>query len=76
MNKHRRADIAAALLLIEQAKDILDNVRDAERETFDNMPENLQGSTRGEACDAAASNLEDACDALEQVTDSLNSAAE
>jgi hypothetical protein len=76
MNNQRRKDIAEALALIEQAKDMIENIRDAERDTFDNMPENLQGSERGEACDAAASALEEACDALDETINNLNNAAE
>lgn len=48
MNNLKRKRIAAAINLIEQATEILGSVRDDEQETFDNLPESLQGSERGE----------------------------
>ena len=40
------------------------------------MPENLQGSERGEAMEAAADNLDSAMSSMEEVLDSLNAAIE
>lgn len=48
MNKQRRKEIAKAIDLIEQAREILENVKDEEQEAFDNMPESIQVSERGE----------------------------
>ena len=44
MNKQRRSQIAEALELINEAKEILEEVRDAEQESYDNLPEGLQAA--------------------------------
>ena len=48
MNKQRRKRIQEALEIIEEAKAILEEVQEEEQEAFDNMPEGLQSSERGE----------------------------
>lgn len=48
MNKQRRKQIAAAIELIEQAQAILEEVIAEEQEAFDNLPEGIQASERGE----------------------------
>ena len=65
MNKLRRKQIAEAIELIEQAMSILEQVRDDEQEAFDNMPESLQGSERGEAMEEYIYTLEEFLDALD-----------
>ena len=69
MNKARRKEIARAIELMEQAREILEAVRDEEQETFDNMPESLQGSERGEAMGGYIYTLEECMETLD--TDSL-----
>lgn len=69
MNKQRRKEIAKAIDLIEQAREILEAVLDEEQEAFDNMPESLQCSERGETMEEYISTIEDFLDYLE--TDSL-----
>jgi hypothetical protein len=48
MNAELRKDLVKALSLIEEAKSIIEGVKDAEQEAFDNMPEGLQNGERGE----------------------------
>ena len=43
----------------------LESLRDEEREYFDNMPEGLQQSERGQDAEAAADRLTEALDALQ-----------
>lgn len=69
MNKARRKEIARAIELMEQAREILEAVMEEEQEAFDNLPENLQSSERGEAMEEYISTLEDSIDALD--TDEL-----
>ena len=42
MNKQRRNRIAEELELISQARDILEEVKDEEQESYENLPESLQ----------------------------------
>ena len=45
-------------------------MRDEEEEKFDNLPEGLQKSKRGEAMQEAIEQLETACDNLDEAIDS------
>lgn len=65
MNKLRRKEIARAIELMEQARGILETVRDEEQEAFDNMPEGLQSSERGEAMEGYIFTLEEYMDNLD-----------
>jgi hypothetical protein len=65
MNKARRKEIAKAVSLMEQARAILEEVRDDEQDDYENMIEALQNGERGEqslgyidALDASIDNLE------------------
>ena len=69
MNKLRRKQIAEAIELIERAMGILEQVKDDEQEAFDNLPESLQGSERGEAMEEYIYTLEEFLDAMD--TDEL-----
>lgn len=50
---------------LEDLKETLEGIRDAEQEKFDNMPEGLQGSERGEAIENAVGELDGAITDLE-----------
>lgn len=52
---------------IEEAKGILESVRDEEQEAYDNMPENFQNGERGEKSQAAIDALENAISELEGI---------
>lgn len=67
MNKLRRRQLRAALDLLDEARSILETVQEDEQEAFDNMPESLQSSERGEAMEETISNLEDAVSSLEKI---------
>ena len=69
MNKIRRKEIARAIELMEQAREILESVMDEEQEAFDNLPESIQGSERGEAMEECIYTIEEAIEALD--TDEL-----
>lgn len=65
MNKQRRKQIAAAIELIEQAQAILEEVIAEEQEAFDNLPEGIQASERGEAMEEYIYTLESFQDGLD-----------
>ena len=74
MNKQRRKEIAKAIALIEDAREILECVLCEEQEAFDNMPESLQYSERGEAMEEYISTIEEFLEYLD--TDELQEIAE
>ena len=67
MNAQRRKEIAKAIALIEDAIAILDSVAEEEREAYDNLPESLQYSERGER-------MEECAEAIEYVSSELTDA--
>lgn len=81
MNKARRKRIASVIHtleniidydLIESAKDELEDILYEEEDAYDNIPENLQYSIRGEESSDAIDSLQEAIDALEEAIDTLN----
>ncbi|KJL49536.1 hypothetical protein RS84_00010 [Microbacterium hydrocarbonoxydans] len=88
MNKTRRNEIAAVVKRlndlaaeISDLRDTVETIRDEEQEYHDNMPESFQYGERGQASEAAISELEDALSALEDfdadaIVASLETAAE
>jgi len=71
MNKQRRKQIEKATALMQEALDILENVKDEEQDAFDNMPEGLQGSKKGELMEEIIDYLEDSYGNLEYAIEDL-----
>lgn len=71
MNKIRRKEIARAIELMEQAREILEAVMDEEQEAFDNLPESLQYSERGEAMEEYIDTLQEKIGDLDIAGDEL-----
>lgn len=69
MNNKRRNQIAALLDRIEEVCTEIEDLQSEEQDYYDNMPESLQGSEKGE-------NAEAAIDALNSATQSLREAVE
>lgn len=77
MNNARRGRINEIKVRLQNCLEELETLRDEEQEYFDNMPEGLQNSERGQAAESAASNLSDAYDDLEEIINGhLESAVE
>lgn len=72
MNKDRRKSISDNIKLLENIKSKLEDILSDEEMYFDNMPENLQGSIRGEESENAIDALNEAIENLDSVIDSLN----
>ena len=56
---------------IDRLMDDIEEVQNEEQEAYDNMPENLQESERGEAMQEAIDNLDSAWSSLEEAKDTL-----
>lgn len=73
MNKARRASLKLALskietltAYIEEIKEDLQGVLDEEEEAYENLPESIQGSERGEQMQEYIEALEEAIDSLDE----------
>lgn len=76
MNAQRRKEIQKAIGLIESAKEILEYVAEEEGNAFDNLPESIQYSERGERMEEIKDNIEDVCSELEDQIENLQDTLE
>lgn len=60
MNKQGRKRVQEAIELMEQAKDIITELREEEEEKLDNMPEGIRYSEKGEQIETAMEYLQEA----------------
>ena len=63
------------MVLVGDAKAIIEEVHEQEEEAFESLPENLQYSDRGEAMQEAISALDDAIAACDDIDDKLTDAS-
>ena len=76
MNKARRNRIADVQTQLEALKQEIDSILAEEQEAYDNLPDSLQESERGEAMQEAIDALESAVSSCEEVDEYLTSATE
>ena len=76
MNRARRKEIDALLAQLEQIKERIEELASAEHDSFDNMPDSLQGGERGRGVEAAADKLDEAVESLGEALDNLGEAKE
>ncbi len=76
MNNVRRKRIGEAMKHLSLARELLETVRDEEQEAYDNLPENLQESERGQKMEEAVDTLDTAVSDLENVESSLEECKE
>ena len=74
MNAERRKELTKAAKLIEDAKAIVEQCAADERDYYDNMPENMQSSDKGEKASSDADALEEADGPLQEVLDAIENA--
>lgn len=74
MNRQRRVALAKIYETITATSEELEALQEEETEYRDNMPENMQGSERYEAADAAVDAMQEAIDQLSDALDSIGEA--
>lgn len=72
MNKQGRKRLAEAAQLIEQAKDIIIEVREEEEEKLENMPESFRYGERGEQMETYIEYLNEAEEKADDAICNLN----
>lgn len=75
MNAQRRKEIQTVLNELADLRSRVETLQNDEQEAFDNMPESLQQSDRGQASEGAASSLENSLTAFDEIESSLNEAS-
>lgn len=74
MNKQNRKELQKALDLLNGANEIISSIKEQEEEKYENLPEGIQESERGEKFQENIDNLDYAISDLENVieyTDNL-----
>ena len=71
MNKNRRKRIQNICDQIEALREEFDAIIEEEQEAYDNMPEQLQDSEKGNAMYEGISSLEDISSSMESVQDEI-----
>lgn len=72
MNKQRRKELDKVQDLIIDAQNALEELKDEEQECYDNLPEGIQDSERGDAMQEAIEYLEAAYDNLQDAIDNIS----
>lgn len=71
MNKARRKEIERAIELLEDVEEILISVGDDEQYAYDNLPQGIQGSYRGEVIGENVDALDFAVNEIENIINEL-----
>ena len=76
MNKPRRQKLQLIIDKLEELKDELDGLTDEEQDAYDNLPEPIQMSDRGQAIDEGIDELRTALDAIDETIECIADAIE
>lgn len=76
MNKERRKAVAIVITRIEEARDRLLEILDDEQAAFDNLPESIQYSEKGEAMEEAVDQMDEAYGNLDDAIELLREMVE
>lgn len=71
MNKARRNAIEKVIAILTDQKEELEALRDEEQEAYDNLPEGIQYSERGEAMEENINDMDTSVDELDYMIDRL-----
>ena len=71
MNKQRRSLIADVIDRLETIRGDIEIIRDEEQDAFDNMPEGIQESDRGQQMEEYIGLMEDAMDEIDSALENL-----
>ena len=71
MNKIRRKTLEQISAKLDEARCLLEEVMEDEQDAFDSMPENLQGSERGEQMEEYIYTMQEGVDNLEELVSNL-----
>ena len=72
MNKQRRKRLEDVVSRLEECMSDLEFIKEEEQEAYDNLPESIQYSERGELMQEIADDIDYAISDLDQVIDSVN----
>jgi flagellar biosynthesis chaperone FliJ len=65
MNRERRKELAAVMVKLDEVINLLQQISEDEQNAFDNLPEGIQESERGEQMQSYADTISDIASTLE-----------
>lgn len=71
MNKQRRAELIELTEDLEEIASRLECIQDDEQEAYDNLPESLQCSSKGEKIESYVDMIQDSIDEIRQCASSI-----
>jgi hypothetical protein len=71
MNKARRKWLEDIYNRLEVLKDELENISAEEQDAYDNLPEGIQDSERGDVMEENVSDIDDAASSIEEIMDTI-----
>lgn len=71
MNAERRKQIDTIMSILENMRNNIESVRDSEEVAYDNLPESLQNSDKGEKSQAAMTAMDSAAMDIDNAIDNL-----
>lgn len=74
LNKNRRSEIAQAEIMLKEVQTTVERIAFSEGMAFDNLSDNLQASSKGEAIELAAQHLDEAAEYISMALDELEMA--
>ena len=69
-------DLERVQALVNEAKELMETIRDTQQEKFDNLPEGFQSGTRAEAMEERIGYFEDIYDSLESAEEAISNVME
>lgn len=72
MNKNRRKEIKTVIDELDKLGARIEELRDEEQGYFDNMPEGIQWSEKGDAVQETIDDMDEAIDSIQNCVDALN----
>lgn len=76
MNKARRRQLEKVVEVLTAQMEEMETIKDEEQEAFDNLPEGIQCTERGETMEENVDELDSIITDLENVIDSINEVIE
>lgn len=76
MNNKDRKKLEEALILLGESQEIIDSIKESEQEKYENLPEGIQQSEKGQKLEESASLLEEAWDSIDEAIGNINIAIE
>lgn len=76
MNQNDRKELGKVLALLDEARGIIEAIRDGEQDKFDNLSEGLQQTEKGQKFEEAVSALDSALDSIDEAAGYINESIE